>query len=94
MFLLHVELTVKPGAQDVLESVYTRTFSPAISQQPGFCGVALLRPAENGDSYRLSISFEDRQAQQNWVATDVHAKVWPQMENNVATYSVTYYYSV
>ena len=70
MFLLHVELNVKPGAQNALEDTFAEIFVPAISQQHGFKDVKLLRPAENGGGdYRLSIAFDDQASQRNWVAT-------------------------
>jgi heme-degrading monooxygenase HmoA len=95
MFVLHVELKVKPGSQKAVEDAYAATFSPAIAQQEGFRDVNLLRPAENGgDEYRLSIAFADRASQQHWVATDLHDRVWPQIESQCSAYSVKNYYSV
>jgi heme-degrading monooxygenase HmoA len=94
MFVLHVELKVKPGLQKDLEETYVGIFSPAITQQAGFQGVNLLRPAEEGDEYRLSIAFEDRASQQKWVATDLHATVWPRIEGHCLKYSVKNYYAV
>jgi heme-degrading monooxygenase HmoA len=95
MFILHVELKVRPGSQKALEDTFAGTFSPAISQQHGFQGVKLLRPAEDGGGeYRLSIAFDDRASQQQWVATDVHQKVWPQMEGHCLGYSVRNYFAV
>jgi heme-degrading monooxygenase HmoA len=94
MFLLHVDLKVKPGAQGALEGTFAGAFLSAISQQPGFRAVKLLRPAEDGGDYRLSIGFEDRASQQQWVATDLHGEVWPQMEGHCLGYSVKNYFSV
>jgi heme-degrading monooxygenase HmoA len=95
MFILHVELKVRPGSQKALEDTFLGTFSKAISQQHGFQGVELLRPAEDGGGeYRLSIAFDDRASQQQWVATDVHQKVWPQMEGHCLGYSVRNYFAV
>ncbi len=95
MFLLHVELNVRPGAQNALEDTFTGTFVPAISQQHGFQGVNLLRPAENGaGDYRLSIAFDDRESQQRWVATDLHGQVWPQMASHCLGFSVKNYLAV
>jgi|HubBroStandDraft_1064217.scaffolds.fasta_scaffold295271_2 heme-degrading monooxygenase HmoA len=95
MFLLHVELNVKPGAQNALEDTFAEIFVPAISQQHGFKDVKLLRPAENGGGdYRLSIAFDDQASQRNWVATDLHGKVWPQMEDHCLGFSVKNYLAV
>jgi heme-degrading monooxygenase HmoA len=90
MFLLHVELKPKPGARKALEPTYAEIFRAAISKQKGFREVQLLRPVEDDGNYRLSIGFEDRDSQQQWVATDLHQEVWPQMEGNCTEYSVTF----
>lgn len=95
MFVLHVDLKVKPGAQQDLEDTFAGTFMPAVSQQSGFRGANLLRPFEDdGGDYRLSIAFDDRDSQQRWVATDLHQVVWPQMESHCLTYSVKKFLSV
>lgn len=93
MFLLHVELKPKPVARKALESTYAEIFRPAISKQKGFREVQLLRPVEDEGDYRLCIGFEDRDSQQQWVATDLHQEVWPQIEGNCEEYSVKFYNS-
>ena len=49
---------------------------------------------EDGGEYRLSIAFDDRTAQQQWVATDLHGVVWPQIEGHCLGYSVKNYFAV
>jgi heme-degrading monooxygenase HmoA len=94
MFLLFVDMKIKPGAQQALEKTYKETFQPAIAKQEGFCAVALLRPNRDGGEYRLSIAFESHDLQKKWVASDLHQVVWPQMEFHAADYSVNDYTSV
>lgn len=94
MFVLHVDLELKPGARQALEKTYVETFRPAISRQEGFRAVTLLRPTEDGSNYLLSIAFEDQSFQQQWVSTDVHQQVWPQMEQHCAGYSLRRYNAV
>jgi heme-degrading monooxygenase HmoA len=94
MFVLNVELAVKPGAEQGLEASYRGVFRPAISKQEGFQGVELLRPNENVANYRLSIAFDTQAFQQKWVATDLHQQVWPEIENQCSEYSVNYYTAV
>lgn len=94
MFVLHVEMKVKPGLQQALENIYSAIFSLAIARQEGFCSGNLLRPVEDGGTYRLSIAFDNEASQQKWVATDVHQKVWPQMEGQCINYSVQSYNTV
>ena len=94
MFVLQVDLKVKPGSAQALEKTYAETFRPAISPQQGFSFVDLLRPRDDGNAYVLNIVFEDQAAQQKWVATDVHQQVWPQMESHCASYAVRSYDTV
>jgi heme-degrading monooxygenase HmoA len=93
MFVLHVDMQVKPGSGHALEETFAGTFRPAISRQDGFRGVALLRPTKDG-AYRLTIAFDTQSQQQKWVATDLHQQVWPQMEGHCFGYSVQYYNAV
>ncbi len=81
MFVLFVDMKLKPGAQAGLEKTYAETFRPAISRQEGFRGVELLRPNQAGGDWRLSIAFESHDLQKKWVALELHQEVWPQMQS-------------
>lgn len=94
MFVLHVELKVKPGLQQALEKTYREVFVPAISPQPGFQSANLLRPVEDGADYRLTLAFDDQSLQQAWVATDVHQQIWPQVESQCVGFSAIGYNTV
>ena len=94
MFVLHVDIKVKPGLEPSLEKTYTENFRPAISAQPGFGGVQLLRSRDAGGAYRLTIAFDRQASQQTWIATDLHQQVWPQMEDRFAECSIQYYDTV
>ena len=93
MFVLHVDLQLRPGAAETLHKTYHETFRPAISRQEGFIGVHLLRPHTDGD-HRLIIAFQDQNLQQKWVASETHQQVWPAMEAHCAAYSVKTYDAV
>ena len=94
MYVVHVDMKVKPGAQDALHKTFRETFRPAISQQEGFREVNLLRPYGGGDDYRLSIVFETRDLQQKWVAKELHQDVWPKMQSHCVECVVTSYDTV
>jgi heme-degrading monooxygenase HmoA len=93
MFVLHVDLVVKPESRQDIEAVYGTVFCPAISRLAGFHAVSLLRP-DDGNPYRLTIAFINREFQQQWVATDLHQEVWPQIESRCTGFSVSYYTAV
>jgi heme-degrading monooxygenase HmoA len=94
MFVLHVDLVVKPGLQKDIEAAYGKVFYPAISRRAGFQAAGMLRPDEGGNNYRLTIAFTNREFQKQWVATDLHQQVWPQIENRCSGFSVNYYTTV
>jgi heme-degrading monooxygenase HmoA len=56
MFVLFVDMRVKPGSQQALEKTYTEIFRPAISRQGGFRDVELLRPNQEDGEWRLRIA--------------------------------------
>jgi heme-degrading monooxygenase HmoA len=93
VFVLHVKIKMKPGHAAAAEQVFAGPFKAAISAQPGFSGVQFLRPGDDGD-YVLSIAFESQTLQQQWVATELHAKVWAAMEQHFAGYSLNIFTAV
>ena len=89
MFILHVDIVLKPNSWENLSRTYRDKFVPAISTQAGFVNTMLLRPVEKGEfDNRLVIEFESHETQQAWVATDVHQQVWPEMEASIKEYAV------
>lgn len=87
---LHVDLDVDPKRQKELVSNFAKIFVPAISRQPGFVDVKLLRlrsaiagqmPA--GTNYRLIIGFHTEAQRQAWTATADHQKAWPAIERTL-----------
>jgi heme-degrading monooxygenase HmoA len=87
---LHVDLEVDPAKEKELHANYTKIFRPAITKQPGFVEVKLmkLRNAVVGKppapfTHRLVLSFQTEEQRQKWVATDLHQKVWPEMEKTM-----------
>lgn len=91
MFCLHIDLSLKPGAAEALERIFIESFRPAITFQPGFHHVELLRPNEPQWDYRLVIVFSSQPQQQAWVASDTHQKVWPQIESHILNFSLRHY---
>lgn len=87
MFVLHVKIRMKTGAEKLVERFFLDTFNGAITKQPGFCDVKLLRP-DDGNEYVLSIAFENKVLQQQWVATPLHQQVWSQMEAHFESYAL------
>ena len=84
MSVLHVDLRTKEGAASALLETFRSRFRPAITQQPGFVSVALLKGEEV--PHRLVIVFEQEEQRLRWVDSAIHQEVWPQMEAHCESY--------
>ena len=93
MFVLHVKIKMKAGQAAAAEKLFAGPFKAAITAQAGFRDVQFLRPSDNGD-YVLSIAFENQPLQEQWVNTDTHGKLWPQMEQHFEGYTVNTFNAV
>ena len=87
---LQLDLELDPAKEKELLTNYKNTFRPAISKQPGFVDVKLmkLRAEMAGKvpvncTYRLMLSFQTEDQRKTWVATPLHQKVWPTIENTL-----------
>lgn len=87
---LHVDLDVDPARDKELVANFRKVFQPAISKQPGFVSVRLLKlrkavvgaPPPNAP-YRLVISFQSEEQRQAWVASADHQRAWPAIEGTL-----------
>jgi hypothetical protein len=50
---------------------------------------ALMGQAPAGVNYRFALTFQSEELRQKWVASDVHRKVWPTIENTLSTKNYT-----
>jgi hypothetical protein len=87
---LHVDLDVDPAKEKELLTNYRTKFRPAISAQPGFVEVKLMKlesavagQAPPNVSYRLLLSFQTEDQRKAWVATATHQKVWPTIQQTL-----------
>ncbi len=86
---LHVEMEVDPAREKELLANYRQTFHPAISKQPGFTEVQLMkfRSVASGSAqpalYRLLIGFQTEEHRLKWVSTDLHQHVWPTLSKTL-----------
>ncbi len=93
---LHVDLTVDPAKEREMLKNFETIFRPAASKQPGYIDVKLLKlrstlmgKAPAGINYRFALTFQSEELRQKWVASDVHQKVWPTIENMLSTKNYT-----
>jgi hypothetical protein len=93
---LHVDLTVDPAKEKEMLKNFETIFRPAASKQPGYIDVKMLKlrttlmgKAPAGVNYRFVLTFQSEELRQKWVASDVHQKVWPTIENTLSTKNYT-----
>ena len=93
---LHVDLAVDAAKEKEMLKNFETVFRPAASKQPGYIDVKMLKlrstlmgKAPAGVNYRFALTFQSEELRQKWVASDVHQKVWPTIENTLSTKNYT-----
>jgi hypothetical protein len=89
---LRVDLSVDPVRKAEMLKNFETIFPPAASKQPGYIDVKMLKlrltltgKAPAGVNYRFALTFQSEESRQKWIASDVHQKVWPAIENTLST---------
>ena len=93
---LHVDLTVDPAKEKEMLKNFETIFRPAASKQAGYIDAKLLKlrstlkgKAPADVNYRFVLTYQSEELRQKWIASDVHQKVWPTIENQLATKNYT-----
>jgi hypothetical protein len=88
--LLEVDLSVDPARETEMLSNFHKIFKPAALKYPGYIDLKLLKlrsalqgGAPEGVNYRFPLTYQSEEMRQKWVASDVHKKVWPTLENTL-----------
>jgi len=101
--VLHCDLTVDPAKEREMLHNFHTVFKPAAIKHPGYIDVKMLKlkqvfqgSAPAGMNYRFQLTFESEELRQKWIASDVHKKVWPTIENTLQSkdYSVVLFDAV
>jgi heme-degrading monooxygenase HmoA len=87
---LDVDLTVDPSREKEMLKNFHEIFKPAAIKHPGYIEVQIfkLRTVVMGKppgdaNYRFVLTYQSEELRQKWVASDVHKKVWPTVENTL-----------
>ena len=93
---LQLDLSVNPAKEKEMLKNFHTVFRPAASKQPGFIDSKMLKlssalqgSAPAGANYRFMISFASEGDRKKWVATAVHQRVWPLIENALSSKNYT-----
>ena len=76
----HVTLNVPPDRGGDLELLFDTEYARAMSEQPGFVSVSLLRENDNPQRYTMAIRFESEDAAAAWRASQVHKALSPRLK--------------
>ena len=94
--VLDVDLSVDPAREQEMLHNFRTVFKPAAINFTGYIDVKILklRPALQGSApagmnYRFQLTYESEELRQKWVASDVHKKVWPTIENTLRSKGYT-----
>jgi hypothetical protein len=90
--VLYVDLSVDPAKEQEMIHNFKTVFKPAATRFSGYVDVKMLKlrsalqgTAPAGVNYRFQLTYESEELRQKWVASDVHQKVWPTIENTLAS---------
>ena len=93
---LYVDMSVDPAKEQEMLQNFKTIFRPAASKQPGYIDVQVLKlrsaiqgKAPEGANYRFVLKFANEELRQKWVASAVHQRVWPTIENTLTSKNYT-----
>lgn len=93
---LHVDLSVDPAKEKEMLGIFHRQFAPAAAKQPGFIDAKMLKlrqtvqgSAPSGANYRFVLQFHTEEQRQHWIATPIHKKLWPTIEQTLTSKDYT-----
>jgi hypothetical protein len=94
--VLHCDLSVDSAKEQEMLRNFRTVFKPAAIKFPGYIDVKMLKlrqamqgSAPAGVNYRFQLTYESEELRQKWVASDVHKKVWPTIENTLRSKDYT-----
>ncbi|MGA3235473.1 MAG: hypothetical protein ABSG03_04160 [Bryobacteraceae bacterium] len=94
--VLHCDLSVDSAREQEMLRNFRTVFKPAAIKFPGYIDVKMLKlrqamqgSAPAGVNYRFQLTYESEELRQKWIASDVHKKVWPTIENTLRSKDYT-----
>jgi heme-degrading monooxygenase HmoA len=93
---LHVDLSVDAAKEQEMLHNFKQIFLPAAKKQPGYIDVKMLklRSVLQGNmpakvNYRFVLTYASEEQRKQWVETATHKRVWPTVENQLASKDYT-----
>ena len=90
--VLYCDLSVAPAREQEMLNNFHNVFKPAAAKFQGYIDVKILKlrtvytgSAPPNVNYRFQLTYESEELRQKWIKSDVHQKVWPTVENTLAS---------
>lgn len=84
----HVTFHVNAGAEADFEALFVDQYRPAMSRQPGFVEVELLRSNDDPQALRMVIRFDSAEEAATWRDSADHAALMPVIQRLYSTTDV------
>jgi len=87
---IHVDLNVDPAKEKQMLQHFEKDFRPAAAKFQGYIDVKIIKlrkafvgKAPEGLNYRFVLQYQSEELRQKWIASDIHQKVWGQIESTL-----------
>ena len=90
--VLYCDLAVDPAREQEMLHHFHLDFKPVAEKFDGYIDLKMLKirkvvqggpPPPKGVNYRFQLTYESEEKRQIWIASEVHRKNWPLVENTV-----------
>lgn len=87
----HVTFNVIPGKEKEFETLFKETYSIAMSKQPGFISVTLLKEHEKEAVYQMAIRFQSLETAAAWRDSEDHKALSPRIKSLYSNSTIQVY---
>ena len=89
--VLYCDMPVDPAREQEMLDNYHNHFKPAAESFPGYIDLKIVKlrrvmqgpPPPPSINYRFQLTYESEEARQKWIASAIHKKNWPLIENTL-----------
>ncbi len=90
--VLYCDLAVDPEREHEMLDHFHQAFKPAAEKFDGFIDLKMLKlrkvihggpPPAPTINYRFQLTYQSEEKRQLWIASEVHGKVWPLIEDTL-----------
>ena len=89
--VLYCDLAIDPAREQEMLDHYHHDFKPVAEKHDGYIDLKMVKirsvisgyAPPKGVNYRFQLTYESEEKRQKWIASEVHKKNWPLIENTV-----------